>query len=293
MAKAKFPVFGISDLTANKTGRDFLVVDRFGSYLTANPHLHTMHRHSFYHLVYFTKGKGKQLIDFETFAVQPGCIYFMNPSQVHQWKFEGPVDGYIINFSATFFDEVLGRAIPDSFPFFSGDLQQQVLLLNKKTRAIVTDLFEAMIREQQERLSRVNQMISAYMIELFIILQRTGTITNDPPAGEHHHAPVYRSFMQLVEKRYHDMRLPGEYASLLYITSNHLNAIARSIAGVPAGEIIRNRVILEAKRLLINPGLTIAQIALSLNFPDNAYFTRFFKKYTGVTPETFRKEHYA
>jgi len=59
--------------------------------------------------------------------------------------------------------------------------------------------------------------------------------------------------------------------------------------GLQAGEIIRNRVILEAKRLLTNPQLTITEIALELNFNDNSYFTKFFRKTEEVTPEEFRK----
>ena len=59
--------------------------------------------------------------------------------------------------------------------------------------------------------------------------------------------------------------------------------------GIPAGEVIRNRIILEAKRLLINNDMTVLEIANHLNFADNSYFTKFFKKLEGVTPEEFRK----
>jgi AraC-like DNA-binding protein len=58
--------------------------------------------------------------------------------------------------------------------------------------------------------------------------------------------------------------------------------------GASAGDLIRERVLLEAKRLLANSDLMISQIAETLNFEDNAYFTRFFKKYLGTTPEGFR-----
>lgn len=54
--------------------------------------------------------------------------------------------------------------------------------------------------------------------------------------------------------------------------------------------MIRERVLLEAKRLLTNLNITAAEIAYTLNFQDNSYFSRFFRKYTGQTPETFRKQ---
>ena len=77
---------------------------------------------------------------------------------------------------------------------------------------------------------------------------------------------------------------------MLHITPNHLNAVCTKVYGHSAGEHIRNRVMVEAKRLLVNmPGVTVAEIAYQLNFDDNAYFSRFFKKYAGETPEKFRK----
>jgi AraC-like DNA-binding protein len=86
------------------------------------------------------------------------------------------------------------------------------------------------------------------------------------------------------------MKLPKEYAELLYITPNHLNALCRDLVGKTAGELIRERVLLEAKRLLTNLNITAAEIAYELNFQDNSYFSRFFRKYTGQTPEIFRKQ---
>jgi AraC family transcriptional regulator, transcriptional activator of pobA len=84
------------------------------------------------------------------------------------------------------------------------------------------------------------------------------------------------------------LKLPREYAELLHITPNHLNAICNEILGKPAGEVIRDRIVLEAKRLMINQELSIAQIGYKLNFSDNSYFSKFFKKYAGMTAEDFR-----
>ncbi|MBS1601630.1 MAG: AraC family transcriptional regulator, partial [Bacteroidetes bacterium] len=80
-------------------------------------------------------------------------------------------------------------------------------------------------------------------------------------------------------------------AELLFITPNHLNALCQELVGRPAGEVIRDRVLLEAKRLLTNAGMTATEIAYELNFQDNSYFNRFFKKYEGVTPDEFRKKY--
>ena len=61
------------------------------------------------------------------------------------------------------------------------------------------------------------------------------------------------------------------------------------LLGKPAGEVIRDRLLLEAKRLLVNVDMGIAEIAYKLSFTDHAHFTKFFKKETGETPDEFRK----
>jgi len=67
--------------------------------------------------------------------------------------------------------------------------------------------------------------------------------------------------------------------------------LCNDFLGISAGTLIRERVILEAKRLLINRDLMVAEIAEKLNFADQSYFIKFFKKYEGITPEKFRKSN--
>ncbi|RZL42896.1 MAG: AraC family transcriptional regulator, partial [Pedobacter sp.] len=123
--KSDIPVYDIQNFKAYKN--DGILVSRFGYYSQQHQHLHSAHRHSFYHLVFFTEGTGKQQIDFKKFEVKPGLIYFMIPGQVHSWDFGTEPDGYIINFSQSFFNSFLLKAdYLDTLPFFSGDLNDIV-----------------------------------------------------------------------------------------------------------------------------------------------------------------------
>src|SRR5690606_2588998 len=107
----------------------------------------------------------------------------------------------------------------------------------------------------------------------------------------HQNDTVLKNFQRLIEMHFLELHLPSEYANLLAITPNHLNALCKEHLGMKAGELIRNRILLEAKRLLVNLELSVSQVGYALNFSDSSYFTRFFKKKTGQTPEEFRKEH--
>jgi len=101
---------------------------------------------------------------------------------------------------------------------------------------------------------------------------------------------LLRNFRRLIDQHYLSIKLPKEYADLLYVTPNHLNALCQDLLGKTAGELIRDRILLGAKRLLTNADMTVAEIAYNLNFQDNSYFNRFFKKYVGITPDDFRKQ---
>ena len=83
--------------------------------------------------------------------------------------------------------------------------------------------------------------------------------------------------------------MPKEYAAQLSVTPNYLNAVVKEYLGKPAGNVIKNRIVLEAKRLLSHTTLSVRQISLELGFSDNSHFGKYFKNSTGQTPETFRK----
>lgn len=283
----KFQVYDICKLSDFQ--QEDLLISRFAIYLEKHKNLFFPHKHSFYHLVLFTKGAGTHSIDFKTFNVAPYQIYFMIPGQVHSWNFEGDVDGYVIHFSPPFFQSfLLKNEYLDQFPFFSGVIDDAVIDIQPEFHQKVTDLFEKIIAESEDTGNMGIDMIRALMLQLFILITRMNVGSKENRQPQYNYT-LLKTFQKLIEKNFTTLKLPKDYAELLYITPNHLNAICNDLLGTSAGEVIRNRILLEAKRLLINLDLTIAEIGYRLNFSDNSYFTKFFKKYTGLTPEEFRK----
>jgi AraC-like DNA-binding protein len=287
--KSNIPVYDISTFEEYKNKGIF--VGRFGYYSKNHQHLHSAHRHSFYHLVYFTKGTGKQHIDFKKFDVKPQLIYFMIPGQVHSWDFETEPDGYIINFSKDYFGSLLiNSGYLDNFEFFSGIPQQQVIEIDDETGAKLVYLFEEILKEGISSRSFEDDLVRTLLLQLFIYTARTKQRSGEPHLNSYSHT-LLKNFQNLIEVNYARLKFPKQYAELLYITPNHLNALCNDLLGKSSGEIIRERVILEAKRLLINLDLSVAEIAERLNFSDQSYFIKFFKKYEETTPEKFRKHN--
>ncbi|MEJ5994939.1 helix-turn-helix transcriptional regulator [Pedobacter sp. Du54] len=281
------PIYSIENLKFYKN--EGILVSRFGPYLTEHEHLLTAHKHHFYHLVFFTEGEGKQYLDFKKFSIKPGIIYFMIPGQVHNWVFKTPPNGYIINFSSTYFSSFLLDAdYLSRFSFFSGQQDAQVLELSLNTQQSITSIFEAILKEGLTHSKANDDLVKTLLIQLFITIARFQN-TLEPAMNNSYNHILMKNFKDLIEANYKHLKLPKQYAALLYITPNHLNAVCNDFLQISAGNLIRNRILLEAKRLLINLDLRIGEIANQLNFTDQSYFIKFFKKHEGVTPEKFRK----
>jgi len=148
MSKQILPVYSISTLKdRNPSPKDF-AADYFDHYLDEHKDLHFPHKHSFYHLVYFSRGSGRHSIDFVNFDVEAGQIYFMIPGQVHTWEFETRPEGFIVNFSEEFLNAlIVNPRYLDQFSFFSGIAAEQVITIPVEDRRKVEVILETVIRE--------------------------------------------------------------------------------------------------------------------------------------------------
>ncbi len=281
------PIYAIETLKSFKN--EGILVSEFSHYLAQNEHLLTAHKHTFYHLVFFTEGEGEQQIDFKSYRIKPGLIYFMAPGQVHHWNFNTKPAGYIINFSKNYFSSfLLATDYLTRFQFFNGQHHSQVLELPKNVQQDITVIFEHILKEGTLEKPINDDLVKVLLLQLLTVVARHQA-TVEPVSNSSYNHTLLNNYLALIEDNYKKLKLPKQYATLLYITPNHLNALCNDFLGVSAGSLIRDRVLLEAKRLMINADLRISEIADQLNFSDQSYFIKFFKKYEGLTPEKFRK----
>ncbi len=293
MTKKLFPTYDICNLNTEKNSNELFSVDRFRGYVDSNPHLQEVHSHNYYHLVYFTEGSGEHLIDFEKFEAKSGTMYFMKPGQVHQWYFKEEYDGFVVNFFDNFFDWIgINSAILQKFRFLQSILvKDHVVEISTDLQEKIANYFEEMIQENHQDNQFSNLKIGFHLMNLFIDIERSLEAVKIKTSD--YQSVLLNNFQSLIDQNFKTKKLPKEYAELLYITPNHLNALCKDILGTSAGELIRSRIVLEAKRLLVNKEISVTEIAYLLNFQDASYFVKFFKKYTEFTPEQFRKQYYS
>ncbi len=271
-----------------KEDKNFLA-DRLEVYLGKNNNLVFPHRHNFYQMLLFLSGEGMHEIDFNQYPIERGQVYFMGPGQVHSWMFEGKMTGYIVNFDIDYFKSLLIQ--PDyveNLDLFSS-LNEGVFTLEEYQVREISSLFDQLIELSSLPVAKdLKRSLLLYILLRF----DQAYIPNFPAKSIDYHLVLIKNFISLVDQNFKELHLPKEYAELLFVTPNHLNSVCKEYLGTQAGEVIRNRIMLEAKRLLILPDWTISQVAYELSFNDNSYFTKFFKKVEGKTPEEFRKSQW-
>jgi AraC-like DNA-binding protein len=176
-----------------------------------------------------------------------------------------------------------------AYLFFNNIYRHAYLDVDRDTNTHLVSLLVSIENEYKHSRTYSQNIIRSYIN--IILFELTGIYEKSIPLSAGHQAVdvKIREFETLVERNFRKYHMVADYAGILHITPNYLNAICKKRKGKPAGEVIRDRIILEAKRLLTHSDRTITQIAYDLGFEDNSYFGRFFRKYCDQTPASFRE----
>lgn len=248
------------------------------------------HRHNYYMLLLATEGAGKQLIDFNSHDVRKARVFLMFPGQIHAWQEDHDLKGYLIFFTAEFFTLRYNNNNLLEFPFFQPGAPSPFVDLCDERLDHLECICDTMLQEYERGATDYLKLLRSYLNIFLINCKRlydhayTQVDTKDQNA-----ALTVQNFIQLIEQHFAEKHKVRDYAEMLLITPNYLNALCTRITGKSAGELIRERIMLEAKRMLLHDTRTVAEIGHDLHFEDNSYFCRFFKKYEGTSPEKFRK----
>lgn len=288
--KDNIPVYDICTLSEHVSHwHDEIIAEPFEIYLSKHPNLVTPHRHNFFHAVLFNSGNGYHTVDFKQYKLSPGQMYFMSPGQVHSWHFNDVPTGYIFNFSESILQHLIPQLqLENKYDFFRGVAQDCVVQLNATTHAIAQSISRQIITEVKGKEFAGQDVVAALFIQLFGLASRF-SLKNSSSTQVSPGLQIVNNYRMLVDKEYSYQRLTKHYANLLHVSPNYLNLLCQQYIGMQAGTVIRNRILLECKRLLVNANLNISEIANALNFTDASHFSRFFKQHTGMTPDQFRK----
>lgn len=247
------------------------------------------HRHDFFHVVWVERGTGQHIIDEIKYEVRPGTLFFMSPGQIHDFQLSPDAEGFTINFSADFFAlQLQDKNMLRQIPIYDSENAIHALYTRGDESDEFRRILEAIRGEYEDEQFRAQDMIRSYLFVLLVKASRLAVPARCSDAG-HRSRLLFRRFQRVLEENFASTQDPADYAILLRTTERALNDAARRCAGLTTAQLIRERVILEAKRLIAHSGAQVALVGAQLGFDDAAYFSRCFKKHTGRTPIEFRQ----
>ena len=244
------------------------------------------HRHNYYEIFLYEEGGGNHMIDFQVMEIKKGEIHVLSPGQIHYMIRHPKSAGWVIKFTREFFllyaNDTISRIpfinAPASIPEIRPD----------------SDSFKQMIGyvgkikdEIQTATQGYHDMIWHYLSLILILCHRN--YQNQPMADDSEEVVLSNRFRALLEKEFLSQNTVRFYYEQLLVTSDKLTQVLKATTGKTAGEMISARILLEAKRLLLHSDRSVKEIAYYLNFQDNAYFNRWFKKHEACSPGTFRE----
>jgi AraC family transcriptional regulator, transcriptional activator of pobA len=266
-------------------------------YVRAQPH-----RHDFYQLLWLDKGKGQLVNDFEELPFENNTLAFFAPGRLHAWKHEAEPTGIMFGFTPDFFyanaDDpgLLGR-----LNYLYGT--SPILQLNGRSAKEMSQWFALLYEEAGHSLPGRDDIVRALIT---IILTRgrqhhdsnhavtqcvsQGANNTDNASG----SLLVQRFRVALEQHFPKLLKVSEYVRILRVSRTLLNQELHTVLGQTASDIIHDRLLLEAKRLLVHSrSQSIAEIAYHLQFRDPSYFGRFFRQRTGVSPGAYREQECA
>jgi AraC family transcriptional activator of pobA len=283
------PLYGIEIFSRNSGKRQY-EVEVFDS----NRHfeVHYPHRHDFFEILFLTNGSGTHTIDFSDYEIKPNSIFFLSPGQIHSIALSKDIYGYIFLFSSEFF--LMNKTDKNKifeFPFFynTSDENPPLQLADEKDINFLKQLF---IKGCDGNLVNTPEAeeVTHSILDLILVYCKKIYPQNLSNPGLKKGRLMVKKFKQLIEEQYKNNLSVKDYAAFLAITPSHLNETVKNVMGRTASDLIDEKMIIEIKKLLLHTDLTATEVAFALNFSDQSYFSKFFKKHAGVTPGDFREQ---
>ncbi|MEV7185244.1 AraC family transcriptional regulator [Kitasatospora sp. NPDC093102] len=239
------------------------------------------HRHSFYEIVHVTGGHGAHVLDLVHRPLAPPQLCVITPGQVHYWADAEELAGRVVLFNEDF---LLGH--PQDLAALRALATRPALALGGQADAIAA-LLADMEYEYRTRAPGYQGVLRA-SLHILIVRALRACAPADRPAAPGRSAEVAAAFTRLIARPGGVRHSVASTAQELGVSPGHLQALVKQATGRTPGGLIRRQQTLEAKRLLACTDLTIRQVSKEAGFADPAYFCRFFRRETGMTPGEFR-----
>jgi AraC family transcriptional regulator, transcriptional activator of pobA len=251
------------------------------------------HRNNFYDVIWFQSGNPVYVVDFQRIEIKPNSLLFINKNQVHFYEAYNDYKGFVMLFTDTFFclskedtkflnNSILFNDILN-IPYFELDANDTT----------IPNLFLTIQHELEKEIDSVQFPILHNLVHtLLLYAERIYRKNGLQALKQDADLDIALLFRDLVEQHFSNNKMVNFYAHQLNVTEKGLQKSISQVFGKSPKEYISERIILEAKRLLLHSSANTKEIAFDLGFDEPTNFIKFFKKTTRITPIEFRENYF-
>lgn len=259
--------------------------------LNDDKYFKTLNRFNCYKVILIRKGKGQLTFDQAKYDFSENCLIRFPIYQPFQIKADGQLEGILLQFHPDFFwNHKYEMELTSKQVLFEKIGEIPLIKISKEEMTQLLYPLDHLLSElNNDRLGRYDITISwvkIFMIYASRIKMERGSIQSEALSEAHY---IMRKLNNAIEEHFRRKHRPADYAKLLNVTVKTLNRMAKQHREKTVGDMISERIIAQAKHELYLSDKPIKQIAIELGFHDVAYFSRFFKVRTSVSPDVYRK----
>lgn len=238
-------------------------------------------RHDFFQLIWFRKVEGdkRYFLDFNEYIIGDNQIVFVFPGQIDKLDIEGK-EGLLVAIHADNFYSINRRM---NSAYLNGYFSNVFISPDEETTKTIELLKELLLQEynSQNRILLMEMYLEAFLFHVAAFFEKTEAYKNQVDFQ-------VPQLMKLIDANFINRRKTEFYAQKMNVSCKKLNSISMKGTGKSVKQHLQERLILEIKKEIRLREKNLKEISFDLGFREPAYFTRFFKKHTGITPTEFK-----
>jgi AraC-like DNA-binding protein len=258
-------------------------------------HLRTPQRVDFHMLLYVTRGRCSHMVDFETHSCRRGTLLVLGPGQIQRFDTNSTAwEGWMAIWRPEFLQGRATTTVRGELEIFHQLADLAVCReLGRTEQVAMTEALNRMVADARRRgnaaalPSLLRHQLQAVLVRLHLIQTRSESNSAAAPVL----LQRFKRFRLAVEQELHRLHRVADYAKLIGCSQKSLQRATLEVAGVSAKTFLSQRIVLEAKRILVHTGESVSVIAEKLGFDESTNFVKFFRREAGEAPGAFRRRH--
>ncbi len=252
-------------------------------------HASVPHRHSFYQVIWFQTA-GRHYVDYQVIEHPEQTVFFINKNQIHHFCTDASNEGYLFHFNDLFIDRFNNGMMERFSTSIFNEIGSSYVTLtpsDSKKIGLITSFIESEIlfKDTHYR-EQVYHFFQNILFQIERLRQRESNISLDTAEDYQ----LAANFKKLITSQIDVFYPIDDYANKLGTNAKTLTLASKKFLLDTPANVIKAQKLLEAKRMLSNQRISIKEVAYGLGFDDPTYFTKYFKKGTGLTPKEFQKK---